>query len=193
MECSRGCAEAVCPWKSRTFEATRGPERLGLAPGVCVDHAGQKHAVARRSKAEDVGKVRSALAISSGLARACQLVVVGDGAAWIWRLVAEHVPQAVQIVDIWHVREPIGKGARAVFVPGSPQACAWADHACGEPGSRQDRGSGWGDRRLTACPTRAGGLAHYAGDRTGLLHQHCRSHALSNVSGPGHACGQWHC
>src|SRR6266851_6315946 len=87
------------------FEATRGPERSGLAPGVFVDQAGQKHYVARRSKAEDFGKLLYVLAVTYGLQRAHQLVVLGDGAVWIWRLVAEHFPKAVQIVDIWHARE----------------------------------------------------------------------------------------
>jgi len=114
------------------FEATRGPERSGLARGVFVDQAGQKQYVARQSRAEDFGKLLYTLAISYGLERARQLVVVGDGAVWIWRLVAEHFPQAVQIVDIWHAREHIWKVARAVFVPGSPEASAWANHACGE-------------------------------------------------------------
>ena len=40
------------------FEATRGPERSGLAPGVFVDQAGHKHYVARRAKAEDEGSLR---------------------------------------------------------------------------------------------------------------------------------------
>src|SRR5438034_1605591 len=39
------------------FEATRGPERSGLATGVFVDQAGPKHYVARRGQAEDVGKL----------------------------------------------------------------------------------------------------------------------------------------
>ena len=39
------------------FEASQGPERSQLAPGVFVDQAGQKHSVARRSKAEDFGKL----------------------------------------------------------------------------------------------------------------------------------------
>ena len=46
------------------FEATRGPERSGLAPGVFVDQAGQKHYVARRTKAEDFGKLLYALAVT---------------------------------------------------------------------------------------------------------------------------------
>lgn len=112
------------------FEATRGPERSGLAPGVFVDQAGPKHYVARRSQAEDFGKLLYTLAVSSGLQRAHQLVVLGDGAAWIWRLVAEHFPGAVQIVDIWHAREHVWKMARAVFGPNTSEASAWAEHAC---------------------------------------------------------------
>jgi hypothetical protein len=37
------------------FAASRGPERSGLAPGVFVDHAGEKHYMTRRCKAEDFG------------------------------------------------------------------------------------------------------------------------------------------
>ena len=114
------------------FEATRGPERWGLAPGVFVDQAGHKHDVARRAKAEDEGSLLSALAVKYGLQRAHQLVVLGDGAAWIWRLVAEHFAGAVQIVDIWHAREHVWKVARAVFGANTPEASAWAEHACSE-------------------------------------------------------------
>ena len=112
------------------FEATRGPERWGLAPGVFVDQAGHKHYVARRAKAEDEGSLLYALAVKYGLQRAHQLVVLGDGAAWIWRLVAEHFAGAVQIVDIWHAREHVWKVARAVFGANTPEASAWAEHAC---------------------------------------------------------------
>lgn len=112
------------------FEATRGPEHSGLAPGVFVDQAGQKHYVARQSRAEDFGKLLYALAVTYGLPRAHQLVVLGDGAAWIWRLVAEHFAGAVQTVDIWHAREHVWKVARAVFGPNTPEASAWAEHAC---------------------------------------------------------------
>jgi hypothetical protein len=112
------------------FEATRGPERSRLAPGVFVDQAGQKHSVARRTKAEDFGKLLYALAVTYGLQRARQVVVLGDGAVWIWRLAAEHFPEAVQIVDLWHAREHVWKVARAVCGPNTPEAAAWAEHAC---------------------------------------------------------------
>jgi hypothetical protein len=50
------------------FEASRGPERSQLVPGVFVDQAEQKHYVARRSKAEDFGKLLYTLAVQHGLA-----------------------------------------------------------------------------------------------------------------------------
>lgn len=65
-----------------------------------------------------------------GIECARQVVVLGDGAAWIWRLVAEHFPQAVQIVDLWHARQHIWKVAHAAFERGSSQEVAWAKHAC---------------------------------------------------------------
>jgi len=46
------------------FEASRGPERSELAPGVFVDQAGQKRYVARRCKAEEFGKLLYQLALT---------------------------------------------------------------------------------------------------------------------------------
>jgi transposase len=34
-------------------------------------------------------------------------VVIGDGAEWIWNLVAEHSPDGVQIVDLYQARQPV--------------------------------------------------------------------------------------
>lgn len=112
------------------FPGTRGPERSGLAPGVFVDQAGEKRYVARRGKAEEFGKLLYSLAVTCGLQQARQLVVLGDGAVWIWRLAAEHFPGAVQIVDIWHAREHVWKVARAVFGANTPQTTAWAEQMC---------------------------------------------------------------
>jgi hypothetical protein len=112
------------------FEASRGPKRSSLVPGGFVDEAAPKHYVARRCKAEDFGKLLYVLAAEHGLRQAKQVVVLGDGASWIWNVAAEHFPGAVQIVDLWHAREHVWKIARAVFGPGSPQAAAWAEHAC---------------------------------------------------------------
>ena len=48
-----------------------------------------------------------------------ELVILGDGAEWIWRLVDEHFPHAVQILDWFHASEylmPVAKAALATPV-----------------------------------------------------------------------------
>ncbi len=112
------------------FTATQGRNRSELVPGTFVDQAGPIHSVARRTTAETFGRYLYALAQGHGIEHARQVVVLGDGAIWIWRLVAEHFPQAVQIVDLWHAREHVWKVAHAVFERGSPQEAAWAKQAC---------------------------------------------------------------
>jgi len=47
--------------------------------------------------------------------RAKELVFLGDAAEWIWNLVQEHFPQAVQIVDWFHAAEHLETVAKAVF------------------------------------------------------------------------------
>ena len=114
------------------FLAERGPERSELAPEVWVDtpKAGSLRYVARRTAKGGFGQLLYALAQQSGLSRAKQIVVLGDGAPWIWKLVAEHFPGAVQIVDLYHAQQHVWEVAHAVFGPGSVQACIWAKQAC---------------------------------------------------------------
>jgi hypothetical protein len=44
-----------------------------------------------------------------------ELIFLGDGAEWIWNLVQEHYPEAVQIVDWFHATEYIAPVANAAF------------------------------------------------------------------------------
>ena len=59
-------------------------------------------------------------------------VTIGDGASWIWNFTAEHLPEAIQIVDIFHAREHIFDAAGAIYGPGTDMAKAWADQRCEE-------------------------------------------------------------
>ena len=54
------------------------------------------HAEARRRGAEHVR----------------QLVIIGDGATWIWKMATAILPEATQIVDIYHAREHVHDLAR---------------------------------------------------------------------------------
>ena len=56
--------------------------------------------------AEEFGKRIYVEAWKRGWSRARKHVVIGDGADWIWYLVAEHFPDAIQIVDLYHARQP---------------------------------------------------------------------------------------
>jgi hypothetical protein len=55
--------------------------------------------------AERFGALVDAEARRRGSEHIRQLVVLGDGAAWIWHLAGEHFPAATQIVDLYHARE----------------------------------------------------------------------------------------
>ncbi|HVU70238.1 MAG TPA: UPF0236 family protein, partial [Ktedonobacteraceae bacterium] len=62
----------------------------------------------------------------SGVVRAQQVVVLADGAHWIWRVAAEQFPGAVQIVDEYHAREHVWEVARAAFVEEPGLRDTWA-------------------------------------------------------------------
>ena len=47
--------------------------------------------------AEEFGKRIYREALTRGWNRAKKKVVIGDGAEWIWNLVAEHFPEAIQV------------------------------------------------------------------------------------------------
>jgi Uncharacterised protein family (UPF0236) len=115
-----------------TFLAERGLERSELGEGVYIDtpKEGSMRYVARRTAKGGFGPLLYALAEASGLSRAQQVVVLGDGAVWIWKLVAEHFPEAVQIVDLYHAEEHVWEVAHAVYGSQSQNACIWAKQAC---------------------------------------------------------------
>lgn len=51
-----------------------------------------------------------------------ELVILGDGAEWIWNLVAENFPDAIQIVDWFHACEYLTPVAKAAFKDVEKQA-----------------------------------------------------------------------
>jgi len=67
----------------------------------------------------------SALTWATGFQRladqADELIFVADGADWIWRIVEEHFPHAVQIVDWYHALSYIRAVAQAAFTDEPPR------------------------------------------------------------------------
>jgi hypothetical protein len=115
-----------------TFLAERGNERSELAPDVWIDtpKEGSQQYVARRTALGGFDKLLYTLACQSGLKRAEQVVIIGDGAHWIWDLAAEHFPGAVEIVDLYHAQEHVWDVAHAVFGRTTAQGISWAKAAC---------------------------------------------------------------
>jgi hypothetical protein len=63
-----------------------------------------------------------------GVLHAREVVVLGDGAAWIWNLADEHFPGATQIVDWYHASQYLWQAAHAIY-PASDLAARWAQRA----------------------------------------------------------------
>ena len=77
-------------------------------------------------EAEAFGKRIYAEAIRRGLGQADQVIVLGDGAPWIWGIGALHFPLATQIVDLYHAREHLANLSKALYGPTSNRAKQWA-------------------------------------------------------------------
>lgn len=64
-----------------------------------------------------------------GLKQAAELIVLGDGAVWIWVLAGTYYPQAIQILDFWHMTEHLWKVANAMHGKGTEAGKAWVRDA----------------------------------------------------------------
>jgi Uncharacterised protein family (UPF0236) len=60
-----------------------------------------------------------------GWSRARKKVVIGDGAEWIWNLVALHFSDAIQIVDLYHARQHLWEVARKLYPNDEGKQEAW--------------------------------------------------------------------
>lgn len=76
--------------------------------------------------AATIGQLWWCEAARRGALEAKELVVVADGAHWIWDLVAEHFPGATQIVDWYHASGYIWQVAHASYGEGSDLGQRWA-------------------------------------------------------------------
>ena len=79
------------------------------------------HAFGRRLYAE---------AVRRGVQHAKQVVVLGDGAPWIWNLAQEHFPNALEILDVYHAREHLSDLSKALHGAGTSVAKTWWQAHC---------------------------------------------------------------
>jgi hypothetical protein len=63
--------------------------------------------------------------LQRGLLQAQQVLVIADGALWIWNLAQDRFKDARQRVDAYHVKEHLWELAHTLHGRGTPQAHAW--------------------------------------------------------------------
>jgi hypothetical protein len=74
-----------------------------------------KHYLATLANAEGFGQALGADATAYGALTARRVVMMGDGAAWIWNLSAMQFPQATEIVDFYHAAEHLWAVGEALW------------------------------------------------------------------------------
>jgi hypothetical protein len=76
--------------------------------------------------AEAFGRRIYSEAVQRGLYQSQRVVVLGDGAVWIWKIADEHFPEAIQIVDLYHARQHLAALAKLVYGPTHPKRESWS-------------------------------------------------------------------
>jgi hypothetical protein len=75
--------------------------------------------------AEEFGRRRQVEAWERGWSRAAKKVLSGEGAEWIWNIAEPHFPGAIQSVDLYPARQPLGELARAVYPSEETEQKRW--------------------------------------------------------------------
>jgi len=107
-----------CVDTTRTRVPRQRPETLVIA-------AEQQRYLAALTDAATFGWQLWAEACRRGVTDQTEVVVLGDGAHWIWNLAAEHVPHATQIVDWYHASQSVWRAAAAIFGETSDLRLPW--------------------------------------------------------------------
>jgi hypothetical protein len=109
-EAKLGCVFSQTTWDEEGF-AIRDPDSTTYTGAI--------------ETAEEFGPRIYREAWKRGWSRAKKKVVIGDGAEWIWNLVAEHFPDAIQIVDLYHARQHLWAVARKLYPNDESKPRAW--------------------------------------------------------------------
>jgi len=83
--------------------------------------------VARRGSPGEFGAYVSAEAQVRGEEKAEEVIVLGDGARWIWNMASAYFPRAIEIIDWYHVSEHVWKLGRAIYDEDNSRCRDFAD------------------------------------------------------------------
>jgi hypothetical protein len=121
-------------------EGKQGPAKTREAKLGCVFTQTKQDEKGRPLRDEDstsyVGAIETAErfgprihleATRRGAGLAQRVVVLGDGAPWIWNLAESYFPQATHIVDLFHARQHLADTAKLLFPSDPNRAATWKE------------------------------------------------------------------
>jgi hypothetical protein len=108
-----------CCYQTRTRPERTRPDRLEI-------RAERTSYVSALEEAREFGWQLWQEAVRRGALAADEVVVVGDGAHWIWNLAETHFPRATQIVDWYHASAYVWTAADAIWGEASAERATWA-------------------------------------------------------------------
>jgi hypothetical protein len=85
------------------------------------------HVIATRGDCAAFSELVFTEALRWGALRAKAVLVVADGGAWIWNIVADRFSWAGATLDFYHVSQHLWAVGHALFGEGSPQAREWVE------------------------------------------------------------------
>jgi hypothetical protein len=108
-----------CCYHTHSRVDRKRPERLEI-------RAHSASYLTRLEEAQSFGWRLWQEALRRGVLSTDEVVVLGDGAHWIWNIAERHFPQAIQIVDWYHASEYVWQAASAIWGEANPERTSWA-------------------------------------------------------------------
>lgn len=112
-------------WSEMRLAAIYETEEVRQPDGQTVPRTVRPTYLPFRGNVETFGQLVYVEAARRGLEEAGEVIILGDGAEWIWRQARQLCPEAVCIVDWWHATEHLWDAAQALFGEGSAAAKDW--------------------------------------------------------------------
>jgi hypothetical protein len=87
----------------------------------------QRRYVSTRLSIADLMRQLYRQAIDCGLGQARDVLVIADGATWIWNAVKDRFPEARCRLDLYHADEHLWTIAHELYGKGTPEAAQWVE------------------------------------------------------------------
>jgi hypothetical protein len=121
-------AQRCCVFADGAMVPTDGEWHEVRVGTVCstVGETTRKSSVARFLDVEQFGGELWRKACQYGYAGAALKAFLGDGSHWLWGIAELHFPEAVHILDWYHLAEHLSKCGNEVFGEGTQESKQWA-------------------------------------------------------------------